>query len=158
VPEEGKDKLIKDGETAELVRITNKKAGITPKVLKRDPGGNPVEGAKFSINKMTDDTYETVDTSFKEVTGEADAEGNVIVKDKTGNTVKLKKGYYILKETESPKGYKLATSDWKVEVKDDGDRMYMVYQGPEETASSLINNNDKADAGKSVSNDQIKYK
>ena len=158
VPEEGKDISIKDGETAEIVKITNKKAGITPKVLKRDPGGNPVEGAKFSIKKMTDNTYEKEDTSFKEVTGEADKEGNVIFKDKTGNTVKLKKGCYILKETESPKGYKPATSDWKMEVKDDGGRMYAVYQGPEETASSLINNNEKANAGKSASNDTIKYK
>ena len=158
VPEEGKDILVKDGETIKDVRITNKKAGITPKVLKRDPGGNPVKGAKFSIKKMTDDTYEKVDTTFTEVTGEADSEGNVIFKDKTGNIVKLKKGYYVLKETESPKGYKPATSDRKMEVKDDGGRMYAVYYGPEETSTSLINNNEKSNAGKSASNAQIKYK
>ena len=157
-PEKEGYELVKDGETVEDVRITNKKAGITPKVLKRDPGGNPVAGAKFSIKKMTDDTYKTVDTSFTEVTGEADKDGNVIFKDKTGNTVKLKKGYYVLKETDSPKGYKEATTDWKLEVKDTGGHMFMEYQGPEETAASLINNNKKANAGKSASNDQIKYK
>lgn len=152
------DKLVKDGEKVELVKITNKKAGINPKIIKRTPGGAPLPGATFTVEKMTDNTYEKVDESFGKVTATSDDKGNVIFKDQAGNEVKLQKGYYVIKETDAPTGYKKVTADWKVEVKDDGGRMFAVYQGPEDTPSSLIDNNEKAGAGSSASNDQIKYK
>lgn len=152
------DKLIKDGETQEIVNITNKKAGISPKIMKRTPGGAPLPGATFTVNKMTDNTYEKVEESFGTLTATSDKDGNVIFKDQPGNLVKFQKGYYVIKETKAPTGYKRITAEWKIEVKDDGGRMYAEYQGPEDIPSSLIDNNKKSSAGSSASNDQIKYK
>ena len=157
VPTE-QDKLIKDGETQELVKITNKKAGISPKILKRSPGGEILPGATFTLNKMTDKTYLKVDTSFGELTATSDEKGDVIFKNGAGNVVKLQKGYYVLRETKAPTGYKKSTADWKIEVKDDGGRMYAEYQGPESTPSSFINDNKKSNAGYSADNAGIKYK
>lgn len=152
------DKLIKNGETQELVKITNKKAGITPKILKRSPGGEILPGATFTLNKMTDSTYSKIDSSFGELTATSDKDGNVIFKDNGGNEVKLQKGYYVIRETKAPTGYKKSTADWKIEVKDDGGRMYAEYQGPESTPSSFINDNEKSNAGYSADNAGIKYK
>ena len=152
------DKLIKDGETQEIVNITNKKAGISPKIMKRTPGGAPLPGATFTVNKMTDNTYEKVEESFRTLTATSDKDGNVIFKDQSDNVVKFQKGYYVIKETKAPLGYKRVTAEWKIEVKDDGGRMYAEYQGPEDIPSSLIDNNKKSNAGSSASNDQIKYK
>lgn len=152
------DKLIKDGETQELVTISNKKAGISPKIMKRTPGGAPLPGATFTVNKMTDGTYQTVDKSFGTLTATSDKDGNVIFKDQSDNVVKFQKGYYVIKETKAPVGYKRVTAEWKIEVKDDGGRMYAEYQGPEDIPSSLIDDNKKSNAGSSASNDQIKYK
>ena len=157
VPTE-KDKLIKDGETQELVKITNKKAGISPKILKRSPGGEILPGATFTLNKMTDNTYSTRETSFGELTATSNEKGDVIFKDAGGNEVKLQKGYYVLRETKAPTGYKMSTADWKIEVKADGGRMYAEYQGPEASPSSFINDNKKSNAGYSADNAGIKYK
>ncbi len=152
------DKLVKDGETVNLVKITNKKAGINPKILKRTPGGAPLPGATFTVEKMTDKTYGEVDKSFGKVTATSDEKGNVIFKDQAGNEVKLQKGYYVIKETKAPVGFKKITAEWKIEIKDDGGRMYAEYQGPEDIPSTLIDDNKKASAGSSDSNDLIKYK
>ncbi|MCW6677610.1 SpaA isopeptide-forming pilin-related protein [Anaerococcus sp. NML200574] len=158
VPEEGKDILVPDGETAEIVKITNKKAGINPKILKRSPGGEILPGATFTINKMEDATYSTIDKGFGTLTATSDEKGDVIFKDQAGNDIKLQKGYYVLKETTAPTGYKKSTADWKIEVKDDGGRMYAEYQGPEASPSSFINDNKKSNAGYSADNAGIKYK
>ena len=152
------DKLIKDGEVQKLVKITNKKAGINLKIIKRATGGTPLEGATFEVEKYTDEKYENLDTSFGKLTATSDSKGNVKFTDQAGNGVKLKAGYYLLKETKAPTGYKKFTANWKIQVKDDGGRMYAVYQGPEDTPSSLINDNNKSNAGSSKSNDIIKYK
>ena len=152
------DKLIKNGETQELVKITNKKAGITPKILKRSPGGDKLEGATFTLHKMTDETYSKVDTSFGELTATSNEEGDVTFKDQAGNDIKLQKGHYILRETKAPTGFKKSEADWKIEVKDDDGRMYAEYQGPEASPSSFINDNSKSNAGYSADNAGIKYK
>ena len=152
------DKLIKNGETQELVKITNKKAGIVPKILKRKPGGEILPGATFTLNKMTDSTYSKIDTSFGELTATSDEKGDVIFKDQADNVVKLQKGYYIIKETKAPTGFKRNVADWKIEVKDDGGRMYAEYQGPESTPPNFINDNKKSNAGYSADNAGIKYK
>ena len=152
------DKLIKDGKTQELVKITNKKAGIVPKILKRKPGGEILPGATFTLNKMTDSTYSKIDSGFGELTETSDKNGDVIFKDQAGNVVKLQKGYYIIKETKAPTGFKRNVADWKIEVKDDGGRMYAEYQGPESTPPSFINDNKKSNAGYSADNAGIKYK
>ena len=152
------DKLIKNGETQELVKITNKKAGITPKILKRSPGGEILPGATFTLNKMTDSTYSKIDTGFGTLIATSDEKGDVVFKNGAGNVVKLQKGYYVVKETKAPTGYKKSTADWKIEVKDDGGRMYAEYQGPESSPSSFINDNKKSNAGYSADNAGIKYK
>ncbi|MBS5988742.1 SpaA isopeptide-forming pilin-related protein [Anaerococcus hydrogenalis] len=158
VPTE-EDKLIKEPDKAqELVKITNKKAGITPKILKRSPGGEILPGATFTLNKMTDSTYSKIDTGFGTLTATSDEKGDVVFKNGAGNVVKLQKGYYVVKETKAPTGYKKSTADWKIEVKDDGGRMYAEYQGPESSPSSFINDNKKSNAGYSADNAGIKYK
>lgn len=136
--------LIKDGDQAKSVQITNRKDGITPRVIKTDTDGTTkLEGAVFTVKKMTDEKYETEDKNFKAITGTSDADGIVTFKDKDDNVVKLKKGYYLLTEDKSPDGYKRNTAPWKMEVKDDGGRMYAVYKGPTDTPSSLIDNKEK---------------
>ena len=153
------DKLIVEpNKPAEIVKITNKKAGITPKILKRSPGGEILPGATFTLHKMTDSTYSKIDTTFGELTAKSDEKGDVIFKDQADNVVKLQKGYYIIKETKAPTGFKKNVADWKIEVKDDGGRMYAEYQGPESSPSSFINDNDKSNAGYSADNAGIKYK
>ncbi|WP_297688288.1 SpaA isopeptide-forming pilin-related protein [uncultured Anaerococcus sp.] len=153
------DHLIVDpGKPAEIVKITNKKAGITLKILKRSPGGEILPGAKFTLHKMTDSTYSKEDTGFGELTASSNEKGDVIFKNGAGNVVKLQKGYYVLRETKAPTGHKKSTADWKIEVKDDGGRMYAEYQGPESSPSSFINDNDKSNAGYSADNAGIKYK
>ena len=137
------DTLIPDGG---FVSIPNKVAGLELKVLKRDAIDRPLNGAKFTLKKMKDATYETPDTTFETVKATAEgkdeydnAKGEVIFRDnKTGDIVKLAKGYYLLEETEAPTGFKKAPAPWKIEIKDDGGRMYAVYKGPEETPESFI--------------------
>lgn len=158
-PEDGKDILIKDGENniCNSLSITNKTGGLGLKILKRDINDIPLEGAEFTIKKMTDGTYETEDKDFTPLTGKSDANGNLVFKDKDGKEVKLEKGFYVLTETKAPVGFKEAADDWKIEVKDDGGRIYAEYKGPQETIASLIEDNKKANAGSSFDNDGIKY-
>lgn len=157
VPEEGKDILISGDESAKPVQITNRKDGIIPKVTKTDSYGTKLEGATFNIKKMKDDKYDKVDDTFKVLKGTSDKDGNVIFKDEDGNVVKLKKGYYVMTEEKSPDGYKRIVAPWKIEVKDDGGRMYSVYKGPTDTPSSFIDDNKKANA-KDYSGNDIKVK
>ncbi len=154
----GKDDiLITDGTTTKPVQITNKQAGITPKILKKNSNGRPLQGAKFTLKKMTDGTYNDVDSNFESLKGTSDENGNVSFKDSSGNEVKLNKGYYVLTEEEAPVGYKKIAADWKIEVKDDGGRMHAVYNGPTDTPSSFVEDNTKANAGESLESD-IKFK
>lgn len=150
--------LIKDGDKSKKVEITNRKDGITPKVIKTDSYGTKLEGATFNIKKMTDDKYEKVDETFPVLKGTSDANGNVTFKDEDGNVVKLKKGYYVLTEEKSPDGYKRIVAPWKMEVRDDGGRMYSVYKGPTDTPSSFIDDNKKANAKDYNSDGDIKVK
>lgn len=41
-------------------------------------------------------------------------------------------------EEAPPDGYKKAPAPWKIEVKDDGGRMYATYYGPEDTTESFL--------------------
>ncbi|MBS6720181.1 MAG: fibrinogen-binding adhesin SdrG C-terminal domain-containing protein [Peptoniphilus harei] len=149
--------LIKDGDKSKKVEITNRKDGITPKVIKTDSYGTKLEGATFNIKKMTNDKYDTVDKNFNVLKGTSDKDGNVTFKDEDGNVVKLRPGYYVLTEEKSPDGYKRIVAPWKMEVKDDGGRMYSVYKGPTDTPSSFIDDNKKANA-KDYAGSDIKVK
>lgn len=150
--------LINDGNKSKKVEITNRKDGISPKVIKTDSYGTKLEGATFNIKKMTDDKYDTVDDTFPALKGTSDKDGNVTFKDEDGNVVKLKKGYYVMTEEKSPDGYKRIVAPWKMEVKDDGGRMYSVYKGPTDTPSSFIDDNKKANAKEYNSDGDIKVK
>ena len=134
-------------DAAEIIKIPNKKQGFVTKLFKRNAIGRPLEGASFSVNKMTDDTYKTRDKSFAPAIGTSDKEGNITFTDQAGNPIALKPGYYTLTEDKAPTGYKKITADWKIQVKDDGGRVYAIYKGPSDTPSSLVNNNEKSKAG-----------
>ena len=134
-------------DAAEIIKIPNKKQGFVTKLFKRNAIGRPLEGATFSVNKMTDDTYKTRDKSFAPAIGTSDKDGNITFTDQAGNPIALKPGYYTLTEDKAPTGYKKITADWKIQVKDDGGRVYAVYKGPSDTPSSLVNNNEKSKAG-----------
>lgn len=135
---------------AEIIKIPNKKQGFVTKLFKRNAIGRPLEGATFSVNKMTDDTYKTRDKSFAPAIGTSDKDGNITFTDQAGNPIALKPGYYTLTEDKAPTGYKKITADWKIQVKDDGGRVYAVYKGPSDTPSSLVNDNKKANAGDKI--------
>lgn len=137
-------------DAAEIIKIPNKKQGFVTKLFKRNAIGRPLEGASFSVNKMTDDTYKTRDKSFAPAIGTSDKEGNITFTDQAGNPIALKPGYYTLTEDKAPTGYKKITADWKIQVKDDGGRVYAVYKGPSDTPSSLVNDNKKANAGDKI--------
>ncbi|MDU5960396.1 MAG: SpaA isopeptide-forming pilin-related protein [Finegoldia magna] len=158
-PDTTGDILIQDLENNinKKLEITNKTGGLGLKILKRDINDIPLKGAEFTIKKMTDETYEKEDTDFTQLTGKSDANGNLVFKDKDGKEVKLEIGFYVLTETKAPVGFKEAADNWKIEVKDDGGRIYAEYKGPQETTASLIEDNTKANAGKSFDNDGIKY-
>lgn len=128
-------------------KISNKKQGFVPKIFKRNAIGKPLGGATFTVKKMKDNTYKTEDTSFAPITAKSDPQGNVTFTDKNGKIVALDAGYYTLTEDKPPTGYKRITADWKIQVKDDGGRVYAVYKGPSDTPSSLVNNNEKSKAG-----------
>ena len=155
-PEDGKDILISD--KAKPVQITNKKDGITPKIIKTDSYGNKLEGARFNIKKMTDGSFTKIDDKFTPITGTSDKDGNVTFKDKDGKVVKLKKGHYVMTEEKSPDGYKRITAPWKMEVKDEGGKMSAVYKGPTDTPSSFIDDNKKANAKTYNADGDIKVK
>ncbi len=145
-PQPGDIEVPADG-AAEIIKIPNKKQGFVTKLFKRNAIGRPLEGATFSVNKMTDDTYKTRDKSFAPAIGTSDKDGNITFTDQAGNPIALKPGYYTLTEDKAPTGYKKITADWKIQVKDDGGRVYAVYKGPSDTPSSLVNNNEKSKAG-----------
>lgn len=131
-PQEG-DIEIKAGQ---LARIDNKQAGLELKVFKKDTNNHPVKGGTFVLKK-TDANYENPDAGFI-VKASADEKGNIVFKDQTDAPIKLEKGHYIIVEEAPPDGYKKAPAPWKIEVKDDGGRMYATYYGPEDTTESFL--------------------
>ena len=83
----------------------------------------PLEGATFKLEKYTDSTYASKDTSFKDVT----------IEDKDNETKglfsfeKLHEGYYKLVETKTPKDFIKTSSDPRFRVKkDSSDKLVVV--------------------------------
>ena len=137
-------------------QITNKQVGIELKVHKRNNVNEGLDGAEFTLKKYKDNTFTEVDETFTGVTATSDDQGNVVFKDKDGNTVKLNTGYYILEETKSPVGYKKQAAPWKLQVKEENGSLVIVQNGPENTAASFLTS-DKAVAGDNQKG-KIKYK
>ncbi|KXO16592.1 LPXTG-motif protein cell wall anchor domain protein [Clostridiales bacterium KA00134] len=134
--------------------ITNKPAGLELNIYKKDPLGSPLQGGEFTLTRV-DESYENPIGNLT-LTGISTNEGKIIFRDGKGNVAKLEKGYYILKETKPPLGYKKATSDWKIEVKDDQGRMHAAYYGPKKTANEFLRDdtlakfNDTMNSNKSI--------
>lgn len=167
VPEEGKDILISDINNSSLnkpVEITNQKSGIILNIFKKSGTGKRLPNAEFILSKYKDGSFDKEDTTFTPINAKSDENGQVTFKDQAGNDVKLQEGFYKLKETKAPVGYKKITADWKIEVKNDKGRIYAEYKGPEDTPSTLINDNKKTNGtiGENQngmnSNSEIKYK
>ncbi|WP_311491754.1 SpaA isopeptide-forming pilin-related protein [uncultured Anaerococcus sp.] len=136
-------------------KITNKKAGIELNIFKRTIHGRPLEGAEFKLEK-TESDYKTVDKSFPPVTGVSDGNGQVVFK-RDGKIVKLEKGYYTLEEVTPPLGFKKATSKWRVEVKDDKEKMHATYIGPKQTPSQYLDSKD-AELGDNTTNSNLQIR
>ena len=135
--------------------ITNKPAGFELRVYKRDPLGTPLQGGEFTLTRV-DKTYENPIGNIT-LTGISENDGKVVFRDEKGNAAKLDKGYYVLKETKPPLGRKQATSDWRIEVKDDKGQMYAIYYGPKKTSSEFLNDDSLAKfTGTTNNNDGIK--
>lgn len=116
--------------------ITNKPAGLELNIYKKDALGSPLQGGEFTLTRV-DESYENPIGNLT-LTGISNNEGKIIFRDGKGNVAKLEKGYYLLKETKPPLGYKKATSDWKIEVKDNQGRMHATYYGPKKTANEFL--------------------
>ncbi|MDU3456498.1 MAG: SpaA isopeptide-forming pilin-related protein [Peptoniphilus harei] len=137
-------------------QITNKQVGIELKVHKINNVNEGLEGAEFTLKKYTDESFTTVDEILTGVTGTSDDQGNVVFKDKDGDTVKLNTGYYILEETKSPVGYKKQAAPWKLQVRENNGSLEIIQNGPAHTAASFLTS-DKAVAANDL-NGKIKYK
>lgn len=133
-------------------KITNKPAGLELKVFKRTIYGRPLEGAEFKLVK-TDANYDKIDDKFEAVTAVSDGNGNVEFK-KDGKTVKLQTGYYTIEEITPPLGFKKQTSKWRIEVKDDQNKMHATYLGPQQTPSQYLDS-DKANLGDNTANTNL---
>ena len=139
-------------------QITNRQVGIEFKVIKQVTYGTYLPGAKFELTKMTDNTYETKveDSEFAPITAVSDENGKVeFLRD--GQPVKLEKGYYQLKETEAPLGYKKIPAPWNLEVTEENGKLIVKASGPEKVPADYIAS-DLSKAGDNLSStDQIKY-
>lgn len=60
-PKDGWKEITADS----VAQITNKQVGIEFKVIKQKDDRTFIKGAEFTLSKMTDDTYQTVDETFK---------------------------------------------------------------------------------------------
>lgn len=110
------------GTNGSKTRIINSRDTIDLKFRKTDSGSEPLAGASFRLDKISNDSKDldaakvknpkVLSTKFGESvlkgTGE-DQIAEVLIKD-------LDEGIYILKETNNPEGYKLPSRDFVVQV------------------------------------------
>ena len=148
-------KEIKPEEAAE---ITNEQVGIEFKVIKQKDDRTFIEGAEFTLSKMTDNTYQTVDGTFEKVTATSDKNGNVIFNGADGKPIKLQTGFYKLVESKEPIGYKKQPSPWNLEVTEENGQLIIKSSGPEMVPADYIAK-DVSKAGDNLSSttDLIKY-
>ena len=139
--------------------ITNKQTGLDLKILKRGSDDRILEKAEFTLDKYTDKDYKTKDTSFKQVHGTSDANGNVKLVDDKGNPVSLPVGYYRLTETNSPSGYKKPQAPFDIAVYEEAGQLKAKYKGPEHTSFDYINDDKSYDnTNVQTADNGIKYK
>ena len=137
-------KFVKQNEagieiTDQVPVIKNTQVGLELKLFKNSYSGLPLGGAKFTLEKYKTDAYRESDSTFTKLELTSDKiDGSIPLKDKNGNTVRLKPGFYLLKETGAPEGYKLITAPWKIEVKEENGRLVAKYSGPKDTPTTYI--------------------
>lgn len=130
--------------------ITNKQVGLEFKIYKHDFRNRPLEGAVFDLyNADKDYKITDKDGEGKEkasMYGISDADG-IVKFIKNGSEVKLKPGYYVLREVTSPQGYKKISADWKIHVYEDKDTgaMKAEYKGPENTPTNFVTSDKSKD-------------
>ena len=150
-----------DGEVeipeGKFAQITNKQTGIELKIFKKNADNEALIGAKFELKKTNDD-YTQDDGTFKVVTAESGADGNVRFLDENNNPVRLKPGKYLLTETKSPAGYKKPAAPWKLEVKEKGGQLVITQSSPKHTGTSFLSSKGAQAGDNTSSNDTIKYK
>lgn len=141
VPEEDEGVLIEEGKFAQ---ITNEQVGLQLKLFKRSLLGESLPNATFTLEK-TDANYENPEATFGTYTAVSkDGDGSVVFVDKDGKPLRLEKGYYLLKETGEPTGYRKQIAPWKIEVKEVNGRLVAEYRGPEETPSEFTHKEDRS--------------
>ncbi|MDY3118224.1 MAG: SpaA isopeptide-forming pilin-related protein [Peptoniphilus sp.] len=144
-----------------LVLIKNRQTGLDLKIFKKTFYGKGLENAVFSLQKMKDDTYKTLDTSFGTLKAKSDKTGRLIFVD--GNDepldpqIKLKEGYYKLTENTPPAGYKKIAVPWKIHIKEDKGQLVAEYYGPKETSISYIVGDDAKVQDLTTTPSGIKY-
>lgn len=88
--------------------ITNKAQGFQVNKYSAD-SNQPLAGSKYKLKKYTDSGWQTIDSSFDP----QEFVGNTTVKS-------IVAGYYMIEETEAPKGYQLDTTPVKFQVSKEG--------------------------------------
>ena len=148
------DEIPADG----FAQITNEQVGIEFKVIKQKTYGTYLKDAEFELSKMTDKTYETKveESEFAPITAKSDENGKVTFL-RNGQPVKLEPGYYQLKETKAPLGYKKIPAPWNLEVLEENGKLVIKASGPEKVPADYIATNSSKSGDNLSSTDQIKY-
>ena len=133
-----------------FAQIFNRQTGLELKVYKRDFYKRPLAGGEFTLQKATDENYTGFEKSFGVVKATSGEDGKLSFKDTSGNdlNLNLQPGYYLLKETQSPSGYKKAQAPWRIHVYEENGQLKAEYQGPEDTPNTFIDSNKAKDTGK----------
>ncbi|MGR5590275.1 SpaA isopeptide-forming pilin-related protein [Peptoniphilus grossensis] len=148
------DEIPADG----FAQITNKQVGIEFKVIKQKTYGTYLKDAEFELTKMTDNKYENQvsEEEFAPITAKSDENGKVTFL-RNGQPVKLEPGYYQLKETKAPLGYKKIPAPWNLEVLEENGKLVIKASGPEKVPADYIATDSSKTGDNLSSNDQIKY-
>ncbi|MDU5324828.1 MAG: SpaA isopeptide-forming pilin-related protein, partial [Peptoniphilus harei] len=129
--------------------ITNKQVGLEFKIYKHDFRNRPLEGAVFDLYNA-DENYNITDKDGEgkekaSMSGISDSDG-IVKFIKNNQEVKLKPGYYVLREVTSPQGYKKISADWKIHVYEDSTgAMKAEYKGPENTPTNFVTSDKSKD-------------
>lgn len=124
--------VLDDNRTANLIlgtngsktRIINSRDTIDLKFKKTDTSDKPLEGASFRLDKISNDSKDLNAAKVKNPKILSTKFGESVIKDTEDGKIAevlikdLDEGIYILKETKTPKGYKLPIRDFVVQVRE----------------------------------------
>ncbi|MFR9296101.1 MAG: InlB B-repeat-containing protein, partial [Aedoeadaptatus pacaensis] len=128
-----------------LAVVKNKQTGLDMKIFKRNFLGTGLKDAIFTL-KETGPDFDVKKAKEGGINLRAKSEdktGRLIFIDGEDNPLSpqplLPEGYYVLKEETAPSGYKKITAPWNIHIKEDKGQLIAEYYGPEDTASSYLN-------------------